>query len=87
MAQGRNVISRYEDARATRLEASIGGTVDWTITGCWRMSPIRVNCKIRLEVTLADGSPGIRCTPTDTAWRVRNAVKVTSVKRPCVDAA
>ena len=85
MAQGRSAISGYEDKGASQLEAKdYGGTVDWTITGCWRISTTRVNCKVRLVTTLPDGTPGIRCTPTDTAWLVRTTIYARSVTRPCV---
>ena len=82
MAQGRSVISQYEDKAASVAEA-FGDTVDWSITGCWRIRPSRVNCAVRINKTSADGVR-IRCTATDTAWLVHTTIHATGVKRPCV---
>jgi hypothetical protein len=82
MAQGRSVISQYEDKGASVAKA-FGDTIDWNITRCWRISPTRVNCAVRINQTSAEGVR-TRCTATDTAWLVHTTIHATGVKRPCV---
>jgi hypothetical protein len=82
MARGRSVISQYEGKAASVAEA-FGDIVDWSITGCWRIGPTRVNCAVRVNQTSAEGVR-IRCTATDTAWLVHTTIHATGVKRPCV---